>query len=170
MYLTNEQLQELWDTGIDEKIEKFAELFQNGTEVTREICVKHPDVFSFGLPGARLMPPNVRWKPYWDRVLSAKKDYKMRMLAPRRMLERNTRSQEEEKLAYERYTAYWNPENPDYDAQWRLFTLIHGRPPLPLPPKIPREQALAEYNFAVERITWDYEWKLALIFYETSII
>lgn len=50
MYLTKEQLQELQDTGIDEKIDKFAELFPNGTEVTRELCMTHQDVFSFGCP------------------------------------------------------------------------------------------------------------------------
>ena len=73
MYLTKEQVEELWDTGIDEKIEKFAELFPNGTEVTYDLCIKHPDVFSFGLPDARFMPRHVRWKPYWDKVLTAKK-------------------------------------------------------------------------------------------------
>jgi hypothetical protein len=58
MYLTNEQVQELQDTGIDEKIKKFDALFPNGTEVTRELCIKHPDVFSFGFPGAQLLGSN----------------------------------------------------------------------------------------------------------------
>ena len=80
-YLTKEQLQELQDTGIDEKIQKFATLFPNGTEVTRELCMKHSDVFSFGCPGARLMP-HCGWKAYWDKVLNAKKEYKMRMWGP----------------------------------------------------------------------------------------
>jgi hypothetical protein len=52
-YLTKEQLQ---DTGIDpEKIQKFTELFPYGTEVTCELCVKHPDIFSFGKQGAQLL-------------------------------------------------------------------------------------------------------------------
>ena len=80
MYLTKEQLLELQDTGIDEKIEKFAELFPNGTEVTYDVCIKHPNVFSFGLPGARLLPPNVLWKPYWDKVLDARHGYKIASL------------------------------------------------------------------------------------------
>ncbi len=52
-YLTKEKLQAA-DIAI-EKIEKFAELFPNGTEVTCEVCVKHPDVFSFGKNGRRLI-------------------------------------------------------------------------------------------------------------------
>ena len=45
MYLTNEQVQELQDTGIDEKIEKFAELFPNGTEL-RTIYASNIQMFS----------------------------------------------------------------------------------------------------------------------------
>jgi hypothetical protein len=52
-FLTKEQLQ---NAGIEpEKIEKFAELFPDGTEVTCEVCVKHPDVFSFGEKGGKLI-------------------------------------------------------------------------------------------------------------------
>jgi hypothetical protein len=53
MYLTKEQLQ---DAGVaPEKVQKFAALFPNGTEVTCEVCVKHPDVFSFGKQGGPLI-------------------------------------------------------------------------------------------------------------------
>lgn len=45
-YLTKEKLQ---DAGIKlEIIEKFDKLFPGGTEVTHRICIKHPDIFSFG--------------------------------------------------------------------------------------------------------------------------
>jgi hypothetical protein len=52
-HLTKEQLR---DAGIDhEKIQKYAELFPDGTEVTCELCVKYPDVFSFGKQGCKLL-------------------------------------------------------------------------------------------------------------------
>jgi hypothetical protein len=45
MFLTKEHLQL---AGIDsEKIQKFAELFPDGTEVTRKACCENRDVFSF---------------------------------------------------------------------------------------------------------------------------
>jgi hypothetical protein len=53
MYLTEGQLIDAW---IDpEKIQKFAELFPDGTEVTCELCVKYPDIFSFGEQGRSLI-------------------------------------------------------------------------------------------------------------------
>ncbi len=53
MHLTKEQLQ---GAGIDPgKIQKFAELFPYGTEVTCELCARHPDVFSFGKQGRELI-------------------------------------------------------------------------------------------------------------------
>lgn len=39
-----------------ERIEKFDALFQEQTEVTYEVCVTHPDIFSFGLQGLPLVP------------------------------------------------------------------------------------------------------------------
>lgn len=104
MYITKEQLQELQDTGIDEKIQKFARLFPNGAEVTRELCIKHPDVFSFGCPGARLMP-HVGWKAYWDKVLNAKKEYMMRMMIAGGKRQWATRDPEKVKSGHERALA-----------------------------------------------------------------
>ena len=83
---------------------KFARLFPNGAEVTRELCIKHPDVFSFGCPGARLMP-HVGWKAYWDKVLNAKKEYKMRMMIAGGKRQWATRDPEKVKSGHERALA-----------------------------------------------------------------
>jgi hypothetical protein len=168
MYLTKEQLE---DAGIDpEKIQKFAALFPYGTEMTRELCMKHPDVFSFGLPGARLMP-HAGWKAYWDKVLEAKFEYKMRLQIPMSNLRWNMRDVEKEKIGFARTLARWKEENPNYncDDAPRLFTF---GPPMPLgpPPSKSRQQALDEYKIVEERITREYNSEIALIFHETFMV
>ena len=168
MYLTNEQVQELQDTGIDEKIEKFAELFPNGTE-TYDLCIKHPDVFSFGLPGARLMP-HCGWKAYWDKVFKAKDDYRWRMMRPNWWLWNATRDLEQERIGLERLLAKRKKENPNYnhDAPPRIFSIVTM--PLPPPPDIPKQQMLDKYNVEKEHVTRERDLALALIFYEASLI
>jgi hypothetical protein len=47
--------------------------------VTRELCEKHPDVFSLGLPGASLLPHCDR-EAYSDKVRRANADYKCMMM------------------------------------------------------------------------------------------
>ena len=160
MFLTNEQVQELQDTGIDEKIEKFAELFPNGTEVTYDLCIKHPDVFSFGLPGARLLPPG-GWKAYWDKVFKAKRNYKIRKAIAGCTPEERFRDFEKEKIAYERRFAKWEKENIGYYDKPRIFSCIPILPPPPLSPD--------EYKITEERITRDYNLELALIFYDATM-
>ena len=149
MYLTNEQVQELQDTGIDEKIEKFAELFPKGTEVTYELCVEHPDVFSFGNPGARLMPHRRAWKVYLDKVRKAKWYYKWMMMIPRRQREWAMQDPEKMKGGFERMVqdlANSFSKVPNFnrekfiDAAPRLFTFGPG------PPQKPKQQALDEYK------------------------
>lgn len=149
MYLTKEQVEELVDTGIDEKIEKFVELFPDGTEVTYDLCIKHPDVFSFGLPGARLMP-NCGWKAYFDRILKARHIYKVLSFfaTPRGRIVIIHNGNEE-----------WKPQ--------KMFT---WGPKIPLRREAPTSEEIDVGNKKLERIMREYNLELALIFYETSIM
>ena len=72
MFLKREHLQA---AGIDpEKIVKFADLFPNGTEVTRDVCVKFPQVFSFELDGMRILPQE-SWTFYCEEIICAKREH-----------------------------------------------------------------------------------------------
>jgi hypothetical protein len=65
MFLTKEKLQ---DARVPpSRFYKFVELFPNGTEVTRELCLEHPNIFSFGFQGGYLIPANLR-DAYWDKL------------------------------------------------------------------------------------------------------
>jgi hypothetical protein len=137
MYLTKERLAE---AGIDaEKVDKFAELFPNGTEVTRELCVKHPDVFSFGgLPGARLALRGC--KADKARKKRAADKFFMMMVS--------------------------NPE-PNHRGMKDLPTLDKAFPSAGLPVGTPFP--FIPCNIPIMP-TEEYNLKLALLFYETSIM
>lgn len=142
MFLTKQQLQ---DAEIDpDKIRKFAELFPKGTEVTREMCIKYSDVFSFGYPGARLLP-NGGWNEYLDSVSKAKNNYKSMMALMNKMMVHN-----QPKLTSKVFKSY---------------------PPIPYPlaALVPATED-AVPMISVEGITRLYNFNLALIFYEISII
>jgi hypothetical protein len=168
MFLTKEKVQELQGTGIDEKIEKFAELFPNGTEVTRELCIKHPDVFSFGLPGARLMPRHVRWKTYWEKVRKAKIGYKCRVIQLGHRRDWATRGcSGMYKRAFEQALRQWEKDNPNY-----VPGIFKFGPPMPLDycesPSIAL-QVLEECKIEEERLARDCNLELALMFYDATI-
>jgi hypothetical protein len=122
MFLTKEQLQE---AEIDyEQVRKFAELFPSGTEVTRELCMKHPDVFSFGLPGSLLLPTHAR-RAYRDRILLIAFHNRLRNELSKARIQMNSRMKKpresvvkacEEKLAYSGKACCWQKAITFYDA------------------------------------------------------
>ncbi len=179
MYLTKEQVQELQDTridekitrfaelfakrfpqvqelhtGIDEKVEKFARLFPNGTEVTRRLCKLHTDVFSFGLRGARLMPTLDQKAYYLKKVRKVTADYMLRMkhCGHGAMQDHEQRVQ---KLANSfRKVPNFNREE-FIDAMGREF----------------KSSAPVDHiRWSEEEIIRYYNLELALIFYETSTL
>ena len=131
-----------------ERVQKFAELFPNGTELTRELCLKHPDVFNLGLPVALLLQRYIR-EEYVNKVLEIQDAYeiKLTLAKPRgRMIDiQNDESAVE-------------PAKPQ-----RLFT---WGPVIPVRVEPPTEQEIEASKEKIARIKREYNLELSLAFFE----
>jgi hypothetical protein len=161
MYLTEGQLIDAW---IDpEKIQKFAELFPNGTEVTYDLCVTHTDLFSFGKQGRSLITDvhyvNEREhiRSQYDReIMDADRTCEMRRglaivdFRRRMYVKRDDKDKIAVKIGYD-------PHNPP------LKTVVLYSPPRP--PTLAEEN---DHKNNLERIEKEHILEQALAFYKAS--